>query len=175
MTLWLAYATTAQELNAQEACEALGYTAIVPRKVEAVRRGKKRWAEAIVSPYLPNYVWVEGGPDAFYAIRDIKEFRGSAMGITPQSERGVRAFIERVERDFATRMAQIEAGERVAEYQPGDLLSEMTGPFAGKVARFRRMIESAYSLFPSIEAEMELMGRVVRVKMDPINVRRVAG
>jgi hypothetical protein len=47
----------------------------------------------------------------------------------------------------------------------------MTGPFAGQVAIFRRMIEGG--VFPRIEAELavNLMGKPVMATVDPINAR----
>lgn len=174
MTLWIAYATAGQEFSAQEQCEVLGYRCDVPRKVELIRHAKRRRPDIIVKPFLPNYLFVHGNDDVFHAIRDIKEVRGTAMGIGPQNARQVLAFIARVEADYAERMAQIEAGQRVTEYEPGDLLTLMTGPFAGQIATFRRMVESAHDVFPKIEAEltMNLMGKPVLAVVDPINAKR---
>lgn len=176
MTLWIAYATAGREFSAQEQCQALGYTCDVPRRVDLVRHAKRRTPDKVVRPFLPNYLFLHGGNDAFHAVKDIKEIRGTAMGVGDSEARRVKAFIARVEADFAARMAQIEAGERVSEYQPGDMLTLMTGPFAGQLARFRRMVEGAHDAFPQIEAELaiSLMGRAVMATIDPINAKRVA-
>lgn len=173
MTLWIGYATTGQEFNAQEQCEALGYTCEVPRQVDLVRHQKRRRPDVVVKPFLPNYLFIHGADDAFHAARLIREIRGSVMGVTPSEERHVRAFIDRVEADFAHRMAQIEAGERVAEYRPGDVLTLLTGQFAGRLAVFRRMVDAAP--FPKIEAELQLalLGKPVTAILDPINARKV--
>lgn len=43
MTLWLAYVPSGMEAAMVEDCEAIGITAVSPRKVEAVRTGNNRW------------------------------------------------------------------------------------------------------------------------------------
>ncbi len=174
MTRWIAYATAGQEFSAQEQCEVLGYTCQVPRKVDVIRQSRRRFPDVVTQAFLPNYLFITGGAEVFHAIKAIKEIRGTAMGIGPQNERLVQTFIDRVEKDFAARMGQIEAGQRVAEYAPGDLLTLMTGPFSGQVATFRRMIEDAHDVFPRIEAELgvSLMGKPVLAVLDPINTRR---
>lgn len=92
------------------------------------------------------------------------------MGVNPASVPGVMAFIDRVERDFAARMAQIEAGERVHEYNPGDLLQIIAGPFAGQLARFQSIAEAGEH--PQIIAETDMMGQVARVMIDPLKARK---
>ena len=173
--MWVAYATTGQEFSAQEQCEVLGYTCQVPRKVDLIRHQKRRIPDVTVKPYMGNYLFISGGDDVFHAVKLIKEIRGTAMGIGRQNARQVQAFIDRVEADYTARMAQIEAGQRVSEYRPGDLLTLMTGPFAGQVATFRRMVETAGDMFPKIEAEMSftLIGQIVTATVDPINARRL--
>lgn len=170
--MWIAYATAGAEFSAQEQCEVLGYTCQVPRKIEVIRKAKRRFPDVTVTPLLPNYLFISGGDDAFHAVKAIKEIRG-IIGIGPQSAKQVQSFIDHVEADFESRSAQIAAGQRVAEYRPGDLLTLMTGPFAGQAARFRRMIEDN-SAFPKIEAELtiSLMGKPVMAIVDPINAKR---
>jgi hypothetical protein len=172
--MWIAYATTGQEFNAQEACEVLGITATVPRRVDLIRHAKRRYPDAVTSPYLPNYLFISGTDDTFHAICDIKELRGTAWAVPEKAVRSVAAFIDRIDADYAARVAQIEAGQRVQEYEPGDLLTLMTGQFAGQLATFRRMVEAPGALFPRIEAELalSLLGRPVVAIVDPINARR---
>lgn len=169
MTLWAAYTRTGQEFAAQEEAEALGVTAYVPRRVDLIRQGKRRRPDVVERPYLPNYVFIQATDEQWHWLRDSKHFR-SIMGIPPASAPSVMAFIDRVERDFAARMAQIEAGERVSEYNPGDLLQIIAGPFAGQLATFRKVAEAADN--PIIIAETEMMGQIVRVTVDPIAARK---
>ena len=171
MTAWVAYTPSGREMDVQEAYEAVGLECHVPRRVDVKRAGNRRRPDVVVSAYLPNYVFIWAADHQYAWMKDVKHVR-SIMGIGPGSERAVRAFISRVESDFAARMSQIEASERVAEYNPGDLLQIITGPFAGQVARFTRMVEGANDIFPSVFASMDLMGRETGVRLDPLHVRK---
>lgn len=190
MTLWAVAVRNGTEQNVQEQIEALGLEAIAPRRVDLIRQGKRRYPDPVTSAYLPGYVFAWFGDGDWHVIRHIKEVR-TMMGVSPQSERLVRAFIDRVEADYAQRMAQIEAANAipnqrpnrkkrkaalalVSEYNPGDLLTIMTGQFAGQLAAFARILQTAHDVFPEIEAEMDMMGQTVKLRLDPISVRRAA-
>lgn len=170
MTLWIAYTARGREFDAQEEAEALGLWAAVPRRVDLIRQGKRRRPDAIVSPYLDNYVFVEADATGWHWLKGSKHVR-SLMGVPPQEVAKVQRFIDRVESDYAHRMAQIEAGERVSEYEPGDLLTIITGPFAGTIAAFRRVAEGA-GMFPELVVEREIFGRAVHMRVDPLAVKR---
>lgn len=167
MTLWAAY--TRREFDAAEECEVLGIVAHVPRKIEMIRQGKRRRPDAVVRPLIPGYIFIEATADEWHMLRQTKHVR-TLMGVGPLDERNVRAFIAKADADFAARMAQIEAGERVAEYNPGELLQIIAGPFAGTLARFKRIAEGA--IFPEVVAEAEFMGQAVTIRLDPLQAKK---
>lgn len=170
MTLWAAYVRTGKEFDAQEECEALGITCHVPRRVDMIRQGKRRRPDPVVKPFLPNYVFIEATPAQWHDLKDTKLIR-TTMGIGEGNARLVHRFIAKVEADYAERMAQIEAGQRVDEYSEGDCLQIIAGPFTGQLATFRRIAEGA-GIFPEIVAELELMGQATRVRLDPLVARK---
>jgi transcription antitermination factor NusG len=143
---------------------------MVPRRVDMLRKGFNRRAEPVISAYLPNYMFFRSGNEGWHWMKGSKTVR-TVMGVSPGNAALVDQFIERVETDFAARMAQIEAGQRVDEYEPGDLLQIVTGPFAGVVASFKRVAEGA-SMFPELVVETQLFGQAVTVRVDPIAARR---
>lgn len=185
MTLWLAYVPHGMEFALVEDCEAIGVSAVVPRKVEAVRTGNNRWPEARTTAYLPNYAFVEATAEEWHWLREIRYIR-DIMGVTPREARDVMAFIAAVEADYAIRSAEIEAAQKVLkdreaskearraamaamrQYTPGDMLEVLTGPFAGRVAAFGAMVERAASMTPLIMAEVEGL----KVQFDPLAVRK---
>lgn len=174
-TLWIAYAATGQEFAVQEQCEALGLRAIAPRRVDMKRLPKRRRPEAVESAALPNYVFVWADAEGWHWLRDCKHVR-TIMGVGRSEERlHIGPYLDAVRREYEARLAQIEAGQRLSEYEPGDVLEVMAGQFAGRLARFRRMIEGANDL-PMIEAvlDLQLLGRDVQMVIDPINARRAA-
>lgn len=170
MTLWIAYTARGREFAAQEEAESLGLWSAVPRKVDLIRQGKRRRPDAITTPYLDNYVFVEMDAEGWHWMRRSKHVR-TIMSVPTAEAQRVKAFVARVEADYAARMAQIEAGERVWQYEPGDLLEIMTGPFAGQIAAFRRVAESGTD-FPELVVEQTIFGREVTTRVDPLAVRR---
>ncbi len=185
MTLWAVYTPRNMEFALVEDCEALGIEAIAPRKVEAVRSGNNRWPEPRVTPYLPNYVFVRASAEEWHWLKEIRYVR-DLMGVVPQDERKVQSFIDAVEADFTSRMAEIdravavlrdkeatkearrEAVALMQHYQPGDMLEVITGPFAGQLVAFGAMVERGAAMMPEIEAAMAGL----KVRFDPLVVRR---
>lgn len=167
MTLWVAYCR--REFDAAEECEVLGITCHVPRRVDLIRQGKRRRPDPVVRALLPGYIFVETDAEGWHMLKDTKHVR-TVMGVGPLDERNVRAFIAKAEADFAARMAQIEAGERVSEYQPGELLQIIAGPFQGRLATFKRIAEGA--MFPEVVAEAEIMGQAVTLRLDPLVAKK---
>ena len=171
MTLHLlAYAPRGQEFEIADAVNAMGAIAIVPRMVELIRLPKQRRPQISESPFLPNYIFCALTPDEWHAAP--KEL-ATVRFIGPQNWRRVQAFAQQVESDYQHRMAQIEAGNRLSEYNHGDVLEILGGVMQGQLATFRRLIEGKV---PMIEAEvqMQLLGRPVIATVDPINARKVA-
>lgn len=190
MTQWIAYVPTGQEFALVEDCEALGVSAVAPRKVEAVRTGNKRYPEKRIIPYLGNYVFVTATAEEWYWLKDIRYLR-SIMGVPPAEERRVRKFIDLIEAEFIAKEAEIdraveimrnreaskearrEAMRVMQAYTPSDLLEVVCGAFAGQIAAFGGMIERGNAMMPEIEARMMVFGRETTVRLDPLHVRKV--
>lgn len=173
MTLYAIYTPAKQELATEAEIMAKGIRAECAKQVNVIRQGYRRRPDVVVTSFLPNYTFSWLTPADWHEVVKIKTVR-DLLAIGPGPEREVVQFLNRVNADYRRRMAQIEAGERVSEYQPGDLLTIMTGPFAGQLAKFTRMIETANDLFPQIEADMNIMGQSVKMKIDPLAARKLA-
>lgn len=187
--MWAAYVTHGMEFALVEDCTVLGVKAVAPRKVEAIRTGNRRWPEARVTPYLPNYVFVSATPEEWHWLREIRYVR-DIMGVLPQLEPRVREFVGAVEAEFSARMDEIdraitimknreasrgqriEAMKSIQYYQQSDLLEVMTGPFAGMLAQFSRIAERGARGIPEIEATVMIFGRETNVSFDPLEVRK---
>ena len=172
--MWAVYTPRGKEFDLCEEAEALGMTAFAPRKVDMIRQGYKRRPEPVVSAYLPNYAFLDITDEQWHHIRTSKLIR-SMFAIPEASRPAVMRFNARIEADYTARMAQIEAGERVHEYNPGDILQIIAGPLAGQLVRFAGMIERAQDAFPRIKADMDLLGQSVRTELDPLHARRATG
>ena len=173
MTIWTGYAKAGHEFQVQADIEALGMTAWVARQINAKRVPTSRVAVAVVAPYLPNYVFIECTDDQWHTLREVKHLAATLSPIAPRVAREyLDPFRAKIDAAFAERQEAIAAGERVAEYEPGDLLQIMAGPLAGQLATFRKLAETSHDLWPRIKADVELFGRVTSVDIDPINARR---
>ena len=174
MTYLLAYAPAKTEFAVAEAINEIGALAVCPRKVELVRLAKRRRPEIEESPVLPNYLFCAMSYQQWHQCIADRIIFDTVKWIGPHEWARVQAYAARVEQDYQHRMAQIEARERLSEYEPGDALKLLGGTFQGKMAVFRRMIEGKV---PMIEAEMlgfQLLGRSVTVTVDPVLARKAA-
>ena len=134
-----------------------------------IRQGKRRRPDPVVKPFLPNYIWIEATPAQWHALKDTTLIR-TTMGIGEGNARLVHRFIAKVEADYAERMAQIEAGQRVDEYSEGDCLQIIAGPFMGMLARFKAVAEGADH--PIVVAELDILGQATKARLDPLVVKR---
>lgn len=154
----------------QRELEALGVTVYCPRRVDAVRLGKKRYADAVVSPFLPNYLFLDMTADLFTTAIGVKHV-APTLHVIPHSEIArVLDFVDSIERDFDKREARIKAGEQVEQYTEGQLLDVFTGPFKDSVATFQRIVYNGDD-FPTLRAGIEMMGREVTVDLDVLHVK----
>jgi len=170
--IWIAYSRSGKEFDVQAEIAELGITSWVARKIEAKRVPTKRLPVAVIAPYLANYIFITATDDDWHRLQGIKHL---AHTMTPVSPKAARAYLDpfkaRIDTDFDARQAAINAGERVSEYAPGDLLRIMAGPLAGQIATFRKLVETDHDIFPRIRAEVALFGRITEIDLDPINAR----
>lgn len=173
VTYLLAYTAAGHEFETAEAINAMGALAVVPRKVEAIRLPKRRYAEAVISPVLPNYLFLAMSPEQWHQAQADRIIFATVKWIGPNEWRRVQAYAERVEQDYMLRMEQIEARERVSEYDPGQALQLLGGAFRDSLAVFRRIVEGGK--FPMVEYEVKgvrLLGKPIIGEIDPVLVRK---
>ena len=169
--MWMAYAKSGKELEVKDALAEDGITAHCALKVEMKRVGKRRRPDVFVEPLLPNYLFIECTDEQYLVAIGTKHL-ASTMTMVPAGDKAsVMRFIGRAQDAFSERMAKIDAGERLDQFQVGDLLDVLEGPLAGLVATFRGIVDRDRSIFPVISADVEFMGGVVRAEIDPISVR----
>jgi len=172
---WFGYAKAGREFEVQQSLRDLGIRCEVPRKVEAKRVPTKRMPVAVTTPYLGNYVFIECSGDQWHLAHTVKHLASTMVPIGQrEAERDLASFMRRTEDAYQARAAAIEAGERVVEYKQGDTVEILSGPLAGKLATFRRIVETAQDLFPRLEADVVILGGTTKVNLDPIHARRHA-
>jgi len=176
MTIWTGYAKAGMEAQVVEAISALGIDARVALKIEAIRRGKQRWPEAVTSAVFPNYIWINCTADEWHRLHNVKHLTATMFPVAPREyQREVLPVLEYAAKEYAERKAKIEAGERVQEYQDGDTLMMLAGKLAGTLAPVRRLVEAGEYGFPEIVAELPatLGGKPMMVRVDPLEAKKV--
>jgi len=170
---WIGYARTGKEQQVEADICDMGITALVPVKVEALRRGKRRYAEAVITPALPNYILISATPHQWHKLRTVKHLARTMLAVSAADGASLARWASATAADYAARMAMIEAGQRLEEYNPGDMIRITAGPFTDQLARFRRLVEAGPgSEWAQVEAEVEAFGRVARVLVDPLRAKR---
>lgn len=161
------------EFAVERQLRALGIEAHAPRKIEFKRVGKKRHAEPITSAYLPGYVFADIPAELFTRAIHCRGISSTLLAVTPQEvRRHVQPFLAKVDDENAEAKRIIDSRDRAAmcQFEPGQALGILAGPFMERAAKFLRMVQAAHDLHPMIEAESEMFGRAVRVKIDPLDV-----
>lgn len=171
MTLWIGYAKAGKELEVVQSLADLGITAHCAKVVEVKRVGKRRKPDVFITPLLPNYVFIEASAAQYLEAVAVKHLAGTMAAIPTGDARSVMAFVQRAENELSTRLAKIAAGERLDQFVVGDLLDVLDGPLKGLVATFRGIVEGDRGAFPSVSADVEMMGQTVPTKFDVLDVR----
>lgn len=175
--IWIGYARSGCEAQVVDDIKAMGIDARVPLKIEAIRRGKQRWAEAVTTAVFPNYVFINCTDDQWHQMRTVKNLASTFYPAPARVyEREIIPLIDLAEREYAERKAAIEAGERVAEYRDGDKLMLLAGKLAGTIATFRKLVEAGEYGFPEIVAELpaSIGGKPLLIRVDPLDAKGVA-
>ena len=173
MNYWIGYAKSGREVEVEADLLAMGIHAEVARKVEAIRRGKRRFPDAVVSAMFPNVIAITGTDQDWHRMQSVRYLARTTIQMCKRTyETDLRPCFDKVASDTAKRLAGIEAGQRVEEYQTGDEIKIMSGNLAGQIAIFRRIVECPHEPFPIIEADWEGFGRTSKIRLDPINARR---
>jgi len=165
---YVGYCCAGREFEVQHDLVEAGIGAWVARTITWKRVAKRRYPDPFEEPLLPNYIFLWLDPRDFAALHGIRALSGHLLPLGPHARASVLRFRRRAEREFARADSLRRGGERPrSEFTPGDPLTVIDGPLAGRLATFRAMIERAGQVYPMIEAEMN--GLCVR--LDPLDVR----
>ena len=169
--MWLATAAAGKELEVVRALADIGVTAHCAKAVELKRVGKRRRPDVFIVPLLPNYLFIECDDSQYQEAIRVKHI-WPTMTLIPRSDiASVLSFLSLAQSQMDKSLAQIEAGERVIEFSAGDLLQVLDGPLSGLTATFKRILDGDRGAFPSVVADVEMMGQTVRASFDVLDVR----
>lgn len=172
MTLYMCRVAPRHEFEVQEAAIAEGIECMVARQVELKRIGKDAVPRIVERPYWPTYAFCELDEAQFYQWRDLRYVTQPTVPVGPLWARKVREALDAAEALRKRTLAELEAEERLTEFEEGDLVQIDEGPFAGLFGRFRNAVK--YTQGPKLQIEVEAFGRAVKGEFQPIHVRRAA-
>lgn len=174
----LGYAITGKEFVAMDDLARFGIDHWRGTRIQFERRGKQRTAEPHEYPALHNYIWLRPTVQQMRYLSQVRFLGGTFHWLSSAAVRQFGTLRDRVDAKYQE-AKRIEGNRKAiadyAAFMPGDLLEIREGPLAGEIARFTALVQKAQDLFPVIRADMDLMGRVVSVKLDPLAVRKAAG
>ena len=154
--------------------EDIGGAAWYPIRGEFKRSGKNGQIELRQGPYLPGYLFAEVPAHVFHEVATLKGVFPTLRIVPAQERTGVMRFMEAAAVELqAMRQAmddQVRRGKLIAEFRPGQALHLLSGPLAGFMAEFDRVVKTAASARPSIRVRVAMMGSVVPVDVDPLAV-----
>lgn len=175
MAWWIGSAKSGREFEVRDAVLALGGYAWVAREFATVRPPTKRRHVPVVRPFMGKYVFIRVSDDVWHDLQEVKHMSGTMLPVSDAAARRyLEPFMDRVDVDFAERQARFDAGEKLEQYAPGDLLRVLAGPLAEQIVRFEGIVQGASDVEDRLRARMQLLGGNVPVMLDPLHVMKVA-
>ncbi|MCA0961166.1 transcription termination/antitermination protein NusG [Salipiger bermudensis] len=162
------------EFAVEQQLRGLGIEAHAPRRVTFVRSGKKRYAEAQVGAYLPGYVFADIPALLYMDAASCRGLSRTMMAIPlKEVQNQVQTFIAAAaeEEAEADRIQARNDRAAMSQFSSGDALEIISGPFMDQAVEFQRMVQNAEG-WPEIIGNASLFGQSVRIRIDPLDVRR---
>lgn len=152
----------------------MGIEADAMEKITLKRQGKRRRPDAISEPLLAGYVFADIPPDMFAAAVRVAGAWGQAMAVPRAEATSVRKFMDAATAARTEALRAVQNCEAVTQYDRGEVLEILSGPFRDQLAAFQRVVQSARDEHPRLRLQMEAFGRSVDVEVDPLDVKKHA-
>lgn len=149
-----------------------GVDAYVFREVTHKRRGKDRYARTEIAPLYATWIFAQMTPEQFHQAQGIKHLRSTWYCIRSQEAARIAEMREQNERAVESAQAAVSAADRLSEFKEGERVDLVSGPLQGHTAVFQSIREELTGLFPKLVLELDVMGQVIEVAADPLDVRR---
>lgn len=168
---YMLYARGGREFEVAEAMQDIGIDPICETRCVFKRVGKDRRATPHDEPYLPNYIFAQVPEDTYLAVMQIKNISTTTTPMSKRDLQTVLRYQEACQAEYEEAQRIIRNKGAVCEYNPGQAMRFLDGRFSDKMLTFRSIVERAHDMHPKVVMDMEMMGRVVRVEADPLDVK----
>ena len=165
---YILYARSGKEFTVADDLRLIGIDVWCGRVIRWKRKGKDRRPEAYEEPALPNYLWAEMTAQQFYAAQKVKHLSPTMQMVPHSATAGLQRFQRMADDAFkAQDAARRKAEAPLPEFDVGQALKLVGGPFADMVVKFRGVINASDALRRQIEAD----GPFGRIRVDPFDVK----
>ena len=134
-------AKTGQERKVAAEIEATGAWAWIAEEITHKRFPGCSEPKISHKPSWPGYVFANLDGNQFFAARSIKGLHPTRLQLCPSEAKMLIRDVERIEERNARVMRQIEAGQIVMDYSPGDSLEILNGAFADRLASLSSIVQ----------------------------------
>ena len=162
------YPQIAKQFWVREELRRIGIYSWCGDEISFKRKGKSRETEAVHSPFLPNYIFIEMTAAQFFEAIAVDHVASTLQVLSRDDVRQLERFKLFVEAEFSAAQ-RVDANKRasVAEYVKGQRLRVLSGPFTEMFASFDKMVRAGHDDWPRVVAEIE--GH--KVSFDPLDIR----
>lgn len=168
----LYYATTGKEFQVAEALAERGIEAWCGKRIRFIRDDKRR-LKPVEIPALPNYLFLTMPPEDWNTLRDrpVKHLASTFYILGKADEAQLARFKAEIEADHKLASWKRDNASRadLTEYVRGQKVRVLKGHLAESVLTFRKLVQRAHDLYPKVQGEVEMFGRVVTVEVDPLD------
>lgn len=163
-------AKTGQERKVVEDIEAIGAWAWISEEITHKRFPGCSEPQVSRKPSWPGYVFANLDGNQFCAARSIENLHQTKLQLCKNEAMMLIRDVGRIEERNARVMRQIEAGQIVMDYSPGDSLEILNGAFADRLASLSSIVKRNGQYILSLNVD----GSAFPVQVDPADVRRLA-
>lgn len=159
------------EFIVEQELQAIGVDAWVGRALVAERRGKERRPRFYEQPYLPNYIFMQIPNSLYFKAKGVKGLADTFTGICAAEIASLERFKGFVQAEWDGQDRLRRNGQIKTVYKPGQALKHVSPMFEDRLLTFRSIVERAGDLHPKVRADVEMMGRMVTIEVDPLDLK----
>ncbi len=183
---WIGYARSGRELALRDSMADMVDRVDAPRVIEAVSRGKDRRPKLEDRPHIQNHIIITGTAQQYQRLIDaqraqcpeVKGLSGTFYAVPPKLLYSLRQWADEIDGIAASEVERYKRGEELSLFEAGEAVkvvdrgSEFFEFFEAQQPVFLRMVQAAHDKHPFAEVEIQVFGRAVPVRVDPLHVRK---
>lgn len=176
--------TRNKEFEVRDELQAMGLHPWVPLRLMSKYVKERRESVWYDKPYIGKLIFCVIPAIYYRDVVELKHVIGKPLELSrldivgmPASglrmpRYGLNDFKASVEAEYADAARARDISGYQCQYQPGQALEMLAGPFEGASAAFQSVIRRAFDAYPKLRVTIDLLGRPVVFEVDPDAVRQ---